>query len=130
MSSQDQINDDTDDASHYVQTLVRDHMETVMDYHRDPQPPPASHMDDAEKLFMIQVIVIALEQDKEVVLACLVKAAVDVQNRAVGEESTAVNDFLQQTQTIQERTMMRLPPCSSIHLKPYLRAQKMPTIPE
>jgi hypothetical protein len=97
MSSQDQINDDTDDASHYVQTLVRDHMETVMDYHRDPQPPPASHMDDAEKLFMIQVIVIALEQDKEVVLACLVKAAVDVQNRAVGEESTAVNDFLQQT---------------------------------
>ena len=97
MSGQHQINDDTDDASYYVETLVRDHMETVIDYHRNPQPPPAPHIDDATKLFMIQVIVVTLEQDKDVMFTRLVKAAVNVQNGAVGEELTTVNDFLQRT---------------------------------
>jgi hypothetical protein len=60
----------TDEAAHYMETLVRKHLEIVLDDYQG-QEPVAKDLDDATLEFSVAVVIGGLEADKEAVLACL-----------------------------------------------------------
>jgi hypothetical protein len=88
------------EVSQYMDTLVRDHLRAVMERHQGPELTPAQELDDAQRLFFIQVATIGLEQDKDIVLAYLLRAALKVGSDAGGADSVAIDAFLRRTVNI------------------------------
>jgi hypothetical protein len=90
----DNVDDDAagvdDEASQYMDSLVRDHLTAVMERHQEPLPTPAQELDDAQRLFFLQIVAIALKQDKDVVLTYLLRAAQRVESDAGGADAVAM----------------------------------------
>lgn len=89
-----------DEVSDYMDTLVRDHLRAVMERHQVPEDTPAQELDDAQRLFVIQLVPIGLRQDRDTLLAHLLRAALRVRSDAGGADSVAVDDFLRRTVNI------------------------------
>src|SRR5436853_4165500 len=86
--------DDVDDeTSQYLEGLVRNHLRAVS--YRDATPPLTPHMDHLTRPFVLEVLINGLEQDRDIVLARLLRAATRVRQVAVGEEAAVVDRFLQ-----------------------------------
>ena len=88
--------DDVDDeTSQYLEGLVRNHLRAVS--YRDATPPLTPHMDHLTRPFVLEVLINGLEQDRDIVLARLLRAAVRVEQVALGEEAGVVDGFLQRS---------------------------------
>ena len=96
----DEASDVDDEASQFMDSLVRDHLTTVMERHQEQLPILAQELDDAQRLFFLQMVPIALEQDKDVMLAYLFRAAQRVGSDAGGADAVAIEDFLRCTVNI------------------------------
>jgi hypothetical protein len=64
------------------------------DYQAQPSQLP-QHYNIQTATFLTEVIIIALRQERDVVLALLVKAAINVKTSATHEDSVPVSDFLE-----------------------------------
>ena len=98
MNSRHLAEDPDGRARRYLEILIRDHLETVMNGYQvhPPQPPqPPQPYDIQTRTFNIEMIIIGLRQDRDVVLALLVQAAVNVENGAIDETGVLVGDFLE-----------------------------------
>lgn len=92
-----QVDDVNNEASQYIETLVRDNLRTVMENYHAPEPPLAQHIDDVTRPYVIQLAIVGLEQDKDIMLVQLVRAAVNVGRDATGEELVTIDQFLRRT---------------------------------
>lgn len=83
-----------------MNTLVRDHMTAVMERHQEPLPTPAQKLDAARRPFFLQLLAIGLEQNKDIMLAYLLRAARRVGMNSGSAYSIAIDDFLRRTVNI------------------------------
>jgi hypothetical protein len=94
----DETNKTTGEAAQYMERLVREYLGTILDGY-EVEEHPLRDMDDATFEFSLAVVIGALEADKEVVLACLLKAAVSVSKLEDGSEegATMMKRFLRRS---------------------------------
>jgi hypothetical protein len=89
-----QSSDVNDEASGYLEAVIRNHMRTIR--YKEPTPPLTPQMRQLMMPCMLEILINELEQDKDIVLARLLKAATWVRQDAIGDEAAAVDEFLQQ----------------------------------
>jgi hypothetical protein len=53
MNNPYQAGDVNDEASQYMETPARDHLRTVLENYQAPEPPPAQHIDDVTRPYVI-----------------------------------------------------------------------------
>jgi hypothetical protein len=92
MGEPHQPDDVNDEASQYLEDLVRNHLRTVR--YKDPRP-ALTHTDHLTRAFLLENLIVGLEQDRNIVLGRLLRAAVKVRRIAVSEEAAVVDEFLQ-----------------------------------
>jgi hypothetical protein len=88
-----QAGDVNDVASQYMETLIRDHLRTVLENYQALEPPPAQHIHDVTRPYVIQLATIGLQRNNDIMLAYLVRAAVNVVRDASGEELETTDEF-------------------------------------
>ena len=94
----DTDNDAGDEASKYLNKLIRRHLHTVMEDFQTQEPPTVQQSNNSTtRDFIIQVIIASLEQEHDTMLAYLVKAAVDVGRTATVERLETIEHFLRRT---------------------------------
>jgi hypothetical protein len=76
-----QAGDVNDVASQYMETLVRDHLRTVLENYQALEP------------YVMQLATIGLQRNNDIMLAYLVRAAVNVVRDASGEELETTDEF-------------------------------------
>jgi hypothetical protein len=81
----------------YLETLISDHLENIMNEYQDQPPQAPQSYDIQTRALMIELISVALRQDRDVVLALLIQAAVNVKADAISENAVAVNKLLERT---------------------------------
>ncbi|KAI3326855.1 hypothetical protein HD806DRAFT_488381 [Xylariaceae sp. AK1471] len=87
-----------EEVSRYMETLVRDHLGAAMERYQMQEDASAQQLDDAETLSLIQLVLAAgLEQDRDITLAYLLRAALRVSSDADGANSVVLHRFFHQT---------------------------------
>jgi hypothetical protein len=89
-----QSSDVNDAATRYLEGLIRKHLRAVR--YKESTPPLTPQMRQLMMPFMLEILIDGLEQDKDIVLAHLLKAAIWVRQGAIGDEAAVVDEFLQQ----------------------------------
>jgi hypothetical protein len=92
-----EVNPDNE-ASQFMERLVRRHLESVMESHRMADIPLSGPFAEAgPQSVIVSVIAAALEQDSDIVLARLLEAVISAHRTAQGGLTGAIEDFLKQT---------------------------------
>ena len=89
-----QSNDVNDEASKYLEELIWKQLRFIR--YKDPTPPPTTHTDPLLRQFILEMSIVGLEQDKDVVLARLLKAATRVREASTRDEAAITSRFLDQ----------------------------------
>jgi len=78
----------------YLEGLIHRHLRHVR-FPRDRPPAIPPQWDEVHRLFTLEVMIAGLEQDGDVILSRLLRAAVTVSQTAVGGLATRLEEFLQ-----------------------------------
>ncbi|EPE31825.1 hypothetical protein GLAREA_11907 [Glarea lozoyensis ATCC 20868] len=96
------VNHSSDEALEYLKGLIRDHLMTAMEDDQALKHFVEQPADDKAREFMIQMIIIALEADHDIMLAYLLKAALEARETATGDLLETIDEFLRRTYDVFE----------------------------
>jgi hypothetical protein len=82
------------EAFMYMEALVRKHFSAIMTDYNLPMP-PARIIDDVQRPYLLQILAAGLEQDCDVGLSYLLRAAINVREDVSEETAERINHFLQ-----------------------------------
>lgn len=87
-------NDVGNKASKYLKKLIRYYLRTIVEDFQALEPPTVQQINNSTVREFIQIIIARLKQDHDIMLAYLLRAAVDVGKTATIERLKAINRFL------------------------------------
>jgi hypothetical protein len=84
-------------ACQYLETLISDHLKAVMNDYQEQEPPPPQLYDIKTGITMTEILIGALRLDRDVVLALLLQAAVNIKTGPIDQNTMPVDNFLERT---------------------------------